>query len=325
MISAVRAGRALVLSAAALCGALGGAARAAPVSPDQAAAAEVLFQEARDLMDRGETAAACPKLEASLQLDEALGTLLNLATCYERTGRTASAWARYRQAAEWGRQRGDVKRTALAEASAAGLEPTLPRLTIRLESASGPAALIVRRDGSPVDAAAFGIAMPVDPGPHEVQAQAPGRAVWRQRVEVAAGESFVAVIPATWLAASPVPAHDAVTTTPTPAPEPAATAWQRPLGIALFATGIVAATTGLYFGRRAATTARDVEQACRPAAPCEWSAVREKNAGIGRDQRRQWILLGAGAAAMAGGATVFLLGGAAGETTTAAVGVRGRF
>ncbi|HYQ27045.1 MAG TPA: hypothetical protein VER04_07495, partial [Polyangiaceae bacterium] len=54
--------------------------------------ADLLLQQARALMDSGQVAAACAKFEASETLENRLDTLLHLADCYERAGRTASAW-----------------------------------------------------------------------------------------------------------------------------------------------------------------------------------------------------------------------------------------
>src|SRR5260221_714184 len=55
--------------------------------------AKALFEEAIKLLDAGRTAEACPKLEESKQLDPRVGTEFELADCYERMGRTASAWS----------------------------------------------------------------------------------------------------------------------------------------------------------------------------------------------------------------------------------------
>src|SRR5512145_2755140 len=54
--------------------------------------ARSLFDEARALVAAGKVADACPKFEESQRLDPGPGTLFNLADCYERSGRTATAW-----------------------------------------------------------------------------------------------------------------------------------------------------------------------------------------------------------------------------------------
>ena len=63
------------------------------------ATAEALFAEGRRLMSSGDYKTACPKFAASQKLDPGLGTSLNLADCYEKLGKTASAWAEFRDAA----------------------------------------------------------------------------------------------------------------------------------------------------------------------------------------------------------------------------------
>src|SRR5688572_24536755 len=84
------------------------ASRAAAQPTDSVAAAEQIFEQARAAFDRGDYATACPLFEASQKLDPALGTLLNMATCYEKAGQLASAWGRYREVLALATKAGDA-------------------------------------------------------------------------------------------------------------------------------------------------------------------------------------------------------------------------
>jgi hypothetical protein len=139
---------------------------------EQLAAAEQLFVEARELAAREDFAHACPKFEASLRLDPALGTRLNLADCYERLGKWTSAWAAFRAAADTARGAND-DRAAFAAERAQALEQKLPRLVIRV-AAGQPADVAVRRDDVIVDPALLGTAIVIDPGAHRLTATAAG-------------------------------------------------------------------------------------------------------------------------------------------------------
>src|SRR5438132_9428411 len=94
------------------------------------AAAEALFEEGRKLMADGKAAEACPKFEASEQLDPSSGTLLNLANCYEKQGRTASAWATYKEAASLANANGRSDHLGVAQKRADALAPKLSRVTV---------------------------------------------------------------------------------------------------------------------------------------------------------------------------------------------------
>ncbi|HKO48650.1 MAG TPA: hypothetical protein VJV79_13055 [Polyangiaceae bacterium] len=148
------------------------------------AAAEALFREGRTLLEQGEISAACEKLEASNALEPSAGTLLNLATCRLKQGRTATAWAHFSSAERIARNQSRPEQVAEAKRRASELEPRLSTLTLR--APGGTPGLEVRRAGQPVPAASFGTAVPIDPGLVVIDASAPGYEAARLQVTVGA-------------------------------------------------------------------------------------------------------------------------------------------
>jgi len=148
------------------------------------AAAVALFDEAQRLRSEGQTAAACPKLAESYRLDPQLGALLHLADCYEKSGKLASAWGAWRDAAEVAQKRND-EREALARAHATTLEPKLAKLVLDVPSTSEAQGLEIRRDGALVSRPLWGTPVPVDVGEHVIEASAPGRQKLVAKVVVA--------------------------------------------------------------------------------------------------------------------------------------------
>jgi hypothetical protein len=140
---------------------------------DAASDAQKLFDEGKSLSAAGDCANALSKFEASQKLDPAVGPLLNMGNCNEQLGRTATAWARFVEAETLARARGDHERELYARRRAAALLPKLVRWTITAPDAAP--GLVVLRDGVAVDASAFGVPVPIDPGEHVVEANAPGR------------------------------------------------------------------------------------------------------------------------------------------------------
>jgi hypothetical protein len=160
-----------------------------------AAAAEALFSEGRQLMNQGNFAQACPKFRESQRLDPGVGTLLYLADCYEKTGSTASAWASFLEAASAARKVDDARREQVARDRASALEPKLVRLKIIVSADAGD--LTVKRDDTLVNAPLFNSAIPVDPGNHVIEATAPGKKKWTQTVQVPpSGDTVEVTVPA---------------------------------------------------------------------------------------------------------------------------------
>jgi len=142
-----------------------------------ALASRALFDDARQLMQDGQFKEACPKLEESQRLRSGIGTQFNLAECYEKVGRHASAWSLYLRVAADTKALGQPDREQVARARAAALEPRIARLSLQV-SAPVPG-LELTLDGSALGSATWGVATPIDPGEHAVVAQAPGHDPWR--------------------------------------------------------------------------------------------------------------------------------------------------
>jgi hypothetical protein len=210
------------------------------------AAAISLFDEAERLAAQGEYAAACPKYAESHRLDPQLGALLHLAACYEQTGRLASAWSAFRDAADLGRKRHDA-RAALALERAAALEPRLPRLAVVVNS-SVPG-IEVRRDGVQVGPAAWSVLLPVDPGEHVIEVSAPGRRIWRSTLTLQEGARATVEVPE--LAPASVPAThprlEAARARPLEPALPRRAATAAVLPWLSLAAGVVAAGGGIAF------------------------------------------------------------------------------
>ena len=158
-------------------------------------AAEALFREARKLLESGRYHEACEKLAASNRLDPAAGTLLNLARCREKIGQTATAWATYHEAVSVAKAAGQTEREKAARESAAALEPLLPRLTIVVSPDARAVNPQIRRDGMVVPPDLWGATVPVDPGEHLIEANAPGRQRWAVKTSIEARATAIITVP----------------------------------------------------------------------------------------------------------------------------------
>lgn len=136
---------------------------------------------------------ACEKFRESQRLDPAAGTQFNLANCEEQRGKLATAWELYRAVIE--QLRADDTRLATAKERLTNLEARLPKLTITLVP-NAPKGTVVERDGVALGSASFGVALPVDPGKHEVVVKAPDHAPKSFTLNITEKESKnLAVVP----------------------------------------------------------------------------------------------------------------------------------
>lgn len=152
-----------------------------------AAAADVLFTDARKLMEEKRYLEACLKFEGSYKEEPTLGTLLNLANCNEVSGQLATAWARWGEAEAKARQQND-DRAELARERREALAPRLPKLTVQVINPRP--GLSVLRDDVELPAGSFGSALPVDPGLHAVQVVRADGVLHRQDVQLVEGQQI---------------------------------------------------------------------------------------------------------------------------------------
>lgn len=179
------------------------------------AAATALFYEARNLMQKGNFKEACPKLEESLRLDYGIGTEFNLAECNEKIGKTATAWSGYLNVASQAKTQNQAQREKVARDRAKALEPKLPKMII--EVPNPPSGVEVKRDGVIVGTAAWGTAVPVDPGSHKVVVTAPGKQAWETSVSATDANTTRVTVPRD-LPNAPVAAAPPVVKPVAPAP-----------------------------------------------------------------------------------------------------------
>lgn len=201
-------------------GALACSTWSATASAGDGGAAQALFDKAVADLTQGNAGAACPGFAESQRLDPRPGTLFALADCEVALGLIASALGHYHEYVGWvsrlpqESQDRHAERVALARVQIEALQPKVPTLTLVL-SPTAPAGLVVERDGVPLQGAALGVALPIDPGEHVIVAHAPGMPDERHTVRVEAGESKRLELP---LRAMPPPSTAPPVNEPTKAP-----------------------------------------------------------------------------------------------------------
>ena len=252
----------------------------ADVSPGDRAAAEALFDSARQLTAQDRYAEACPKYEESNRLDPAVGTRLYLADCYEHVGRFASAWITFREAAAAARSANQLDREKKALALAAALEPRLSRIALQIPKESDVPGLVIKRDGTVLGRPLWDTPTPVDPGAHTIEASAPGRKPWSLTVDLKdQGQTKTITVPALPPEAAPVTSARPVTSAPVsaspppPPPPPMVTASAttgepgsvlagRTPALIAGGVGVVGLVVGTVFAVRASSKWSDAKDQC---------------------------------------------------------------
>jgi hypothetical protein len=278
--------------------------------------AEALFEQGRSLVTAGKFAEACPRFADSQRLDPSAGTLLNLANCYEKLGRTATAWATYKEAASAANAAGRADYVATAQRHADTLASRLAHLTATVTQPVD--AEQVRRDGVEVSRSAWGVPLPVDTGTHAIEASAPGYKPWSVSVEVKQDGSYtsvtVPVLEALPASAPPVAssAPPPVVVAPPPSPPQAEApasngSGQRTVGVVLAIAGVAGLAGSGVFALLAKSSYNQSVGNCEPnnASLCSSTGVSQRNTAL-TEGNVSSVAFGVGAAALVAGAITWL-------------------
>lgn len=299
---------------------LGEAAGQGPQPGNDKVAAQALFDDARRLVNAQDYAAACPRFADSERLDPSPSTLLNLANCWEKLGRSATAWATYKEAesAANALKREDYMATAQRHADA--LAPKLSRLTINVPQPI--AGVQVKRDGTLIGAAEWGVSIPVDMGTHTVDARAPGYKGWTTNVDVSRDGAQLAIavppldaLPADLPAAQGPSLATSATALPAAGPAPAVVeeprssgSTQRTVGLIVAGAGIVGFATSGILAWIANGKKQDSLKNCEPDPNrnrCNPTGVSQRDDAVFAGDSAT-VALGIGATALVAGGVVWL-------------------
>ncbi len=136
--------------------------------PSSQERADALFKKGKTLLGQQQYKEACAAFEESNKLDAQVGTVLNLALCFEGWGKVASAQHWYLEAEKLAAIKSDAKRGAAARQRADALTPRIPKIRFAGLPDILPADLVVTLDGGPLGLDALRAGVSVDPGPHAV-------------------------------------------------------------------------------------------------------------------------------------------------------------
>ena len=255
---------------------------------------------------------------------------MNLAQCYEKQGRTATAWATYHEAAAAARANGQMDREKRAARAADGLEPNLPKLTLTVPDAAADKGVEVMRNGAPVPKSLWGVSEPVDPGEYLIEAHAAGRKPWSTRVKAEPGRATAVILP-------PLeePATQPAAPSSTPAPAPTATPvvhdsssslestssgglrGQRLVAVIVGGAGIVSAGIGAGFAFSANSSYDSSSTRCNANNFCDPQGLDDRDAAMSKGRIATATLIGGGVAFAAGVALWLTAPSARSESTSA--------
>ncbi len=280
-----------------------------PVASPAEAPAPTRFEQGKALMKEEKFAEAIPRLLEAITIEKGVGALFNLGVCYEKIGKPASAYARFKEAEAVAREKSDPREIE-AHARATAIEPRLSKMTISIAKKDHLGApvdvpeLEVKLDGVVIPREEWGISTPIDPGPHTVDATRPNRKPWASTfIARESGGDWTSVVIGPFTVLDDVLGPSARPDPVAPPPDKnAGLSTQQYGAIAAGGVGVVGVVLGTVFGLGASSKNSDSKAHCtNPSDPdaCDATGVdlRDSARSSGTLSTVFFIVGGAGLAA----------------------------
>ncbi len=271
---------------------------AADSSAESLKRAREQFGQALALQTAGDWAGALALLKDVAAIKSTPQVRFNMALCEEKLGRLVAALGDYELAAADARAEKADQVAEEVEGRLEALRQRIPKIT--LKRGSGAEAASVAVDGTSVGDQVIGTPMPTDPGPHTVEAKAPGYKPFRKSMRLAEQQSETVELV---LEAEPVPPPGFAGGTGSgqaPGRSPV-------YGYVIGGIGIASlGASGIFFGLRAGKIS-DLDKAC-PNRTCPSDQQSDIDAGKLYTTIAN-VTLAVGVAAVAGGVVLILSSG----------------
>lgn len=160
------------------------------VNADPAAEAIALHDQGVKDLQAGNTEIACKELAASLAKAHDTKTLGQLAKCNTKLGKVVTAWRMWREVVDAPQLEPAFHNDAVKNMTA--LEPRLPRFVLVVKP--GTNGMEISVNGERVDPS-VATPLPIDPGPMQVIARAPGHVEWSGRYDAIEGKVTTVEVP----------------------------------------------------------------------------------------------------------------------------------
>jgi hypothetical protein len=271
---------------------------AADTSAEALKRAREQFGQALALQTAGDWAGALSLLKEVAAVKSTPQVRFNMALCEEKLGKLVAALGDYELAAADAHAEKADQVAEEVEGRLESLRQRIPKLTVK--RGAGADAASISLDGVSLGDQVIGTPMPTDPGPHAIEARAPGFKLFRQAVRVAEQQSETIEVV---LEAEPTPPPG----TGPGAPAPVAGRSRVP-GYIIGGFGIASlATSGVFFGLRAGKIS-DLDKVCDANLQCPASAKSDISTGKTYNLVAD-VTLAVGIAAVASGVVLVLTSG----------------